>query len=359
MIRYVQGNLLEAPAEALVNTVNTEGVMGKGIALQFKERFPPTYEAYRAASKRGEVVVGRMFVTRTGELMGPKWIINFPTKKYWRQPSKLEYIIDGAHDLATVIRENGIRSVAVPPLGCGNGGLDWAMVKPVIESALGGLTDVDVMVFEPGEAYQSSAKRSGVNELTPARALIVQAIRRYGVLGFECTNLEAQKLAYFLQRALVALSLPNVLNLRFKAHLYGPYSDGLRHFLNDLDGSYLRCEKRMADAGPMEPIAVDFGRLGQLDQYLAQGEARDFSKAIELVESLTDGFQSPYQMELLSTVDCLQQRARRSLSLDELMEAIAHWPGGEKAAQRKLALFPRTAVEVARQRLEQFRATLQ
>lgn len=124
MIRYAQGNLLDAPVEALVNTVNTEGVMGKGIALQFKERFAKNYEAYRSASKRGDVTAGRMFVTRTEELTGPKWIINFPTKKRWRQPSRLEYIIEGASDLARVIHDNQIRSVAVPPLGCGNGGLD-------------------------------------------------------------------------------------------------------------------------------------------------------------------------------------------------------------------------------------------
>jgi len=351
MIRYTQGNLLEAPVEALVNTVNTEGVMGKGIALQFRERFPKNYEAYRSASKRGDVAPGRMFVTRTDELTGPKWIINFPTKKQWRQPSRLEYIIEGASDLARVVQDNQIRSIAVPPLGCGNGGLEWAAVKPVIESALSGLENVDIVVFEPAPGYQGSIKRRGVEELTPARALIVQIIRRYSVLGFECTNLEVHKLAYFLQRVILGLRLENVLNLRFKAHLYGPYSEQLRHLLDYLDGSFLHCDKRLADAGPMDPISLDLARLSRLDDFLAGESARPFLQALLKTEMIVDGFQSPYQMELLSTVDCLQQRAGHELTMVELMDALAKWPGGAGAAKRKLKLFASPAVDVARQRL--------
>lgn len=225
-------------------------------------------------------------------------------------------------------------------------------MKPVIESALSGLEGVDVIVFEPAPGYQGAVKRRGVEELTPARALVVQMIRRYNVLGFECTNLEVHKLAYFLQRVLVALHLPNVLNLRFRAHLYGPYSDGLRHLLDFLDGSFLHCDKRLADAGPMEPISLDFDRLQRLDDFLAGESARPFLRALAETEAIIDGYQSPFQMELLSTVDCLQKRAGRQLNLDELMASLAKWPGGTKAAKRKLALFPAPVVEVARKRLE-------
>ena len=149
MIRYTTGNLLDAQTEALVNTVNEIGVMGKGIALMFREAFPDNTAAYEAACKRGEVRVGRMFVTENHALTGPRWIINFPTKKNWRHPSKLEWVQDGLQDLLRVIKENKIESVALPPLGCGNGGLEWNHVRPAIESALSSLKGVDAIVFEP------------------------------------------------------------------------------------------------------------------------------------------------------------------------------------------------------------------
>ncbi len=148
MIRYTQGNLLEAPAEALVNTVNEVGVMGKGIALMFREAFPENTRAYEAACKAGEVHVGRMLVTRNQALIGPRWIINFPTKRHWRNPSQLDWIRDGLKDLVRVVRENGIRSVALPPLGCGAGGLDWSQVRQEIEAALAELGNVNVLIFE-------------------------------------------------------------------------------------------------------------------------------------------------------------------------------------------------------------------
>jgi O-acetyl-ADP-ribose deacetylase (regulator of RNase III) len=112
-----QGNLLEAGTEALVNTVNTVGVMGKGIALMFKEKYPENFDSYEAACTAGVVEVGRMFVTPGMELGGPRWIVNFPTKKHWRSPSKLEWIEAGLKDLKGVIKELKIRSIAIPPLG--------------------------------------------------------------------------------------------------------------------------------------------------------------------------------------------------------------------------------------------------
>lgn len=149
MIRYIQGNLLEASAEALINTVNEVGVMGKGVALMFREAFPENTRAYEAACKAGEVRVGRMFVTRNADLMGPRWIINFPTKQHWRHPSRLEWVQEGLRDLVRVLHKNGIRSVALPALGCGNGGLEWTRVRAEIETTFQGMQDVDILVFEP------------------------------------------------------------------------------------------------------------------------------------------------------------------------------------------------------------------
>lgn len=172
MINFLQGNLLEAPVEAVVNTVNTVGVMGKGIALMFKDAFPDNFRAYEKACQRKEVRVGHMFVTERVGFEGPNWIINFPTKQHWRQPSKMEWIAEGLHDLSRVVQERNIRSIALPPLGCGNGGLEWSEVRPEIERALASLKDVEVLVFEPTAKYQNVAKRTGVMKLTPARALV-------------------------------------------------------------------------------------------------------------------------------------------------------------------------------------------
>lgn len=149
MIRFVQGNLLDAQVEALVNAVNTVGVMGKGIALMFEAAFPANFRTYENACKRGEVVVGRMFVTETLNHEICRWIVNFPTKKHWRNPSKLEWISDGLHDLKGVIRAHHVRSTALPALGTGNGGLDWSYVRAEIERVLGDLEDVDIFVYEP------------------------------------------------------------------------------------------------------------------------------------------------------------------------------------------------------------------
>lgn len=149
MIRYAKGDLLGADVEALVNAVNTVGVMGKGIALQFKKTFPENFLVYEEACRRGAVEIGRMLVTETGA-QRPRWVINFPTKKDWRHPSKLEYVERGLGDLVRVIQEHGIKSIAIPALGCGLGGLDWERVKPAIEHALAGVPELDARVYEPG-----------------------------------------------------------------------------------------------------------------------------------------------------------------------------------------------------------------
>ncbi|HHJ4203746.1 TPA: macro domain-containing protein, partial [Aeromonas veronii] len=201
MIRYTTGNLLDAPVEALVNTVNTVGVMGKGIALMFKERFPANMRAYAEACKQGDVVTGKMFITQTGELLGPRWIVNFPTKQHWRNPAQMAWIQDGLQDLRAWLQAQQVSSIAIPPLGAGNGGLPWPEVKQAIETALGDL-DIDILLYEPSRQYQNVAKRGGVAELTPARALIAELVRRYWFLGMECSLLEIQKLAWFLARVI-------------------------------------------------------------------------------------------------------------------------------------------------------------
>jgi O-acetyl-ADP-ribose deacetylase (regulator of RNase III) len=339
MITFRQGNLIEAPVEALVNTVNTVGVMGKGIALMFKEAFPENFRAYEQACKRKEIKIGHMFVTENLALEGPRWLINFPSKKHWRQPSKLEWIVEGLKDLRRVIEEKQIASVALPPVGCGNGGLDWREVRPEIERILGSLDSVEVVVFEPTRKYQNVAKPTGVAKLTPARALVAEMVRRYWVLGIECTFLEVQKLCWFLERTIRRLGIKDPVDLRFAADKYGPYSDRLRHLLNGLDGSYLHCDKRLSDAGPSDTIWFDEERRAYLDLYLKQSEQRPLLEVLDRTAELIDGFESPLGMELLATVDWLIEREHCEPNLPAIRDGLSRWPAGPAAAERKLRIF--------------------
>lgn len=338
-MRFVKGNLLDAKVEALVNTVNTVGVMGKGIALMFKEAFPANFRAYKAACKTTQVRIGRMFVTENRKFEGPRWIINFPTKKHWRQASKLEWIVEGLKDLRRVIQENGIRSIALPPLGSGNGGLDWEEVRPEIERVLGDLVDVEIQVYEPIAKYQNVAKRTGIEKLTPARALMAEMIRRYWVLGIECTYLEVQKLGWFLERTIHSLGFEDPLKLQFKADRYGPYSDRLRHLLNALDGTYLHCDKRLSDAGPADTIWFDGARRKYVDLFLQQESSKPLNSVLDLTTKRIDGFESPLGMELLATVDWLIQRERAEPTLSGIRSGLLTWPAGQAAAERKIRLF--------------------
>lgn len=351
MMRFITGNLLEADVEAVVNTVNTQGVMGKGIALMFKERYPSNYKAYAAACKAGEVRVGQMFVTHVNELGGPRWVINFPTKEHWRPPTKIEWVRDGLAALREVILEKGIRSVAVPPLGCGNGGLDWRNVRPLIEEALGGLEGVEVIVYEPTAKYQNVAKKKGVEKLTPARALVAEMVRRYWVLGIECTLLETQKLAWFLERTIKRMGLEDPLDLRFVANRYGPYAARLTHLLDGLDGSYLHCEKRLADAGTFDTIWFDESKREKIELYLKSSKASVYRPALEATDELIDGFQSPLGMEALATVDWLIFRERAEATLPGIREGIRNWPAGARDARRKEKLFSDRLLALALERL--------
>jgi O-acetyl-ADP-ribose deacetylase (regulator of RNase III) len=354
MMRFIQGNLFDAQVDAVVNTVNTVGVMGKGIALMFKEKFPENYEAYAGACKRGEVKIGSMFVTRSPELAGPRWIINFPTKKHWRQPSKLEWIAEGLKDLRKVIADKGIRSVAIPPLGSGNGRLEWPAVRTLIETALSGLADTEVIVYEPTAKYQSVAKGRGAEKLTPARAIIAEMIRRYGLLGLECSILEVQKLAWLLTRVLHQSGLKDPLKLSFDANRYGPFAPQLTHLLNALDGSYLHCEKRVADASPFDAIHFDQEWKPRLLAYLTTSDAAAYVEAINKTDELIDGFQSPLGMEALATVDWLLSREQAQASLAGIRQAIKSWRGGPASAERKQRLFSDRLLQASLDRLQRF-----
>ena len=352
MIRYTQGNLLEASTEALVNTVNEVGVMGKGIALMFREAFPQNMRIYEAACQAKEVHVGTMLTVRERDLTGERWIINFPTKKHWRHPSKMPWIREGLKDLARVIREKHIRSIAIPPLGCGNGGLEWSQVRREIEHELDGLSNVEIVVYAPTSEYQNSAKRNGVEELTPARALIAELVRRYAVLGLDCTNLEVQKLGWFLTRVIRKRRLADPLALEYSANKFGPYADNLRHLLNGLDGSYLHCEKRLSDAGPSDLIWFEDSKRAKIAAFLETPECAPFHDALEETAAVIDGFESPLGMELLATVDWIASEMKCDLTLNAVKDGLGRWPGEPAAARRKERLFNDRLLQIAIDRLQ-------
>lgn len=344
-IEFTQGNLLEANAEALVNTVNTVGVMGKGIALMFKEAYPENFKEYQAACRAQEVQVGKMFVTQRDSLLGPKWIINFPTKAHWRYPSRIKWVEQGLDDLISVIKDKGIKSIALPPLGAGNGGLEWADVRKTIVEKLEDLDGVHFIIYEPTRKYQNVAKRTGVEKLTAPRASVAEMVRRYSVLGIECSLLEVQKLGYFVERFNRQLALPEF-RFDFVAHKFGPYSDKLKHMLNGLDGSYLHCDIRLADAGPFEPIRFDEAKRDKIALFM-KTEGREYLPAVEATSNLIDGFESPLGMELLATVDWLVVEMGAEPTVPAVRAKLQSWPGGRESSERKLGLFEDRIIDIA------------
>jgi O-acetyl-ADP-ribose deacetylase (regulator of RNase III) len=350
MMQFTKGNVLEADVEALVNTVNTVGVMGKGIALMFKEAYPENFKEYEAAFKRGDLEIGSVFVHELPPKLtgGPRWILNFPTKKHWRNKSRVEWVEAGLQDLRRVIEELGIRSIAIPPLGCGHGGLRWADVRRLIQSTLADLDDVAIHIYEPTSKYQNVAKRRGVKALTDARALVVELVRRYLLLGVECSLLEVQKLTFFLDREIRANGLGDPLKLRFVARRYGPYADSLRHLLDALDGSFLHCGKRISDAKRFDAIWVDDSKHADVAGYL-ESKASAYLPAIDDTYTLIDGFESPHGMELLSTVAWLLDEEGCEPTVASARDGLERWP--ENAGQRKQRLFDDRMLGLAIDRL--------
>jgi O-acetyl-ADP-ribose deacetylase (regulator of RNase III) len=292
MIQYTQGDILQADAEALVNTVNCVGVMGRGIALRFKNAYPANFKAYAAACKRGDVQPGRMFVYDT-ELPPPRWIINFPTKRDWRGKSRIEDIEAGMCALVHEIRTRGISSIAIPPLGSGLGGLAWSDVRPIIGAALVELPDVRVIVYEPGGQSQE-AIQTAVPKMTPGRAALVGLIRSYltGMMDTSISLLEIHKLMYFLQAA------GEPLKLQYVKAPYGPYAENLRHVLRAVNGHLITGYTAGGDA-PTEQVTLMPGAVEQADAFLA--EHPQTNARFDRVRELVDGFETPFGLELLAT----------------------------------------------------------
>lgn len=344
MITQADGNLLEADVDALVNTVNTVGIMGKGIALQFKRAFPAMFKDYERAARSHQLAMGRMHVWPTEQMTGPRFIINFPTKSHWKSRSKLTDIESGLDDLVEVIRARGIRSIAVPPLGCGNGGLDWRDVEPLILRKLAHLTDVDVVIYPPNGAPAAAdmPTAEAKPDMTPGRAALVALMSGYATHAMAMPSLiESQKLMYFLQVA------GEPLRLEFKKHLYGPYADNLRHVLRVVEGHYVSgYGDGSVPVQEAEPLCVLPGALDEAQPVLkAHPEtARRIARVLELAE----GFESAYGLELLASVHwVMTEDPAHAHDLESVVTAVQAWN------TRKGRMFNRDHVSTAWQLLRE------
>lgn len=329
MIVYKTGNILKEDVEAIVNTVNCVGIMGRGIALQFKNVFPENFSAYAKACKQDLVQPGRMFIFETGELTNPKYVINFPTKRHWKGKSRIEDIESGLSTLASDIRERGIRSIAIPPLGCGLGGLDWPDVRSRIESALSNLNDVQIVVFEPDKGKVDARPNFSKNapKITPGRAALVGLMERYlnGLLDPFITLLEVHKLMYFMQAA----GQPLKLNYK-KAH-FGPFAENLGQVLNVVEGHLVSGYADGGDA-PDKQLQLIPGASEEASKFLrddAETLAR-FDKVCVLVE----GFESPFGLELLATVHWVVEQENAKDSDDVIARTYA-WNDRKKGFSRR------------------------
>lgn len=342
MIEYQTGDILKADTQALVNTVNCVGVMGRGIALQFKLKYPENFRAYKKVCDRRELEPGRMFVFDRGELFkeepGPQYIINFPTKTHWRPPSKIEYIEAGMEALVKEIQQRDIESIAIPPLGCGNGGLNWKDVEAIIEQHVAALPMVRVVLYPPG--YEPDVDDIDVETerptMTPGRALVIKLLDIYQEPGYQHGKLEVQKLAYLLQAA------GQDLQLDYVASHYGPFANNLNHVLQRIEGHFIEgYGTREQDS----EIRLLPGAVREAEDVIAGN--KDIEDRLARVQNVIEGFETPFGLELLTTVLWVTQNGQGAQdTLHQVIARVHDWN------RRKKELFTPEQIRVAWERLQ-------
>lgn len=335
MLKLKRGNLLDEKTEALVNTVNCVGVMGKGVALQFKQAFPANFKHYQKACKNNEVRPGQMFTVATESLLNPRYIINFPTKRHWRQKSQIEDIKAGLKALVQEVQTLGIQSIAIPPLGCGNGGLDWAEVKPLIIEAFEPISTVEVILFEPAGAPAAEMMQVATAKppMTAARAALIRLLELYGLPGYRTSRIEIQKLAYFLKVA----GEPALQKLDYCRFHYGPYAHNLNHALQRMEGHYIRGYGDGSDRAQIQVLPEGH----EAAQVFLEKE-QDIRQHLERVSQLIQGFETPYGMEMLATLHWVAQED--PLAAEDCQVAIQHV---QEWNDRKKNLFKHHHLEIA------------
>lgn len=348
MISVVTGNLFDSDAQALVNTVNTVGVMGKGIALQFKEAYPDNYRIYRKACKEGTFSVGQMLVTSVNDIYGgqERYIINFPTKTDWRKPSEYLYIEKGLEALKNEIIERGIKSIAIPPLGSSNGGLNWPQVKEMIIAALVDV-DCDIRIYEPSAKIQERMKAERA-KLSPARAMLLDVACDLSANGEFFSEFAAEKIVYFLQR----FGAADIFKLQFKPYIYGPYSSKVRYMLHHLNGSYI---SGMSDLNnrPFDDIWLLPGTYEAINEFWQKETNPEYKQIAERTKAFLSGYYSNFGLELLATVDYILQNQLKGQFVDDdaivltVLDYVKNW--NERKSRLFTDSYVRNAVSYLRQ----------
>jgi O-acetyl-ADP-ribose deacetylase (regulator of RNase III) len=339
-LTFKKGDMFSEPAQALVNTVNCVGVMGKGVALEFKKRWPENFKAYKRICDTKALSPGQVFIFDTNELFatdGPRYLVNFPTKDHWSSKSKISYVEDGLDALSKAIKEYKISSISIPPLGCGNGGLDWADVKPMIVSKLGELENVEVVVFSPKDAVDEPEHVHSTLNMTFERAILLKSLGDLeGYFDGSFDRISLQKIVYFLQAFGVKFQL------KFARNLHGPYSEKLRK-------AFLALENHRMISGFLDEDRqshVTPSGYAIAAEYLQKIDEQTGDEIIDLLGKLIQGYESPYGLELLSSVHWLASHERQP-SIEKIIEAMKNWN------ENKRNSFKEDAIRAAYRRLHE------
>jgi len=317
-----------------VNTVNCVGVMGRGVALQFRNAYPENFKVYKAACDRKELHPGRVLTFDRASFENPRFLINFPTKVHWKGKSRMEYIDSGLEALVEEVRRREIRSIALPPLGCGLGGLDWDEVRPRIEAAFAELPSVRVLLYEPAgaPAPETMTHAAAPPKMTLGNAAPLALVQRYlaALMDTSVTLLEIQKLLYFLQES------GEPLNLKYAKGHYGPYSETVRHVLKGIEGHYLLGYGDAADVPTREiKLVEDYGE--KAEKFLQ--DHQETLPRLKRVSDLICGFETAYGMELLATVHWVVTK-EGARNLDDVINRVYKWSDRKR-------MFPEVHLQIA------------
>jgi len=339
MFRFTKENIINVKADALVNSVNLVGVMGKGVALAVKEAFPENYKLYKKACESKQIAIGKIFVTETG-LLFPRYIINFPTKIHWRDPSSYDWIKAGLLSLKEWLKKSDVNSIVIPPLGSGNGKLNWAKVKLMIMEILNDLSnEIEIILIEPSSSFEIiETANVSKNKLTPARAMLLYLFNKYRILGYEINLLVAQKIAYFLQR------VGEPLNLNFQKGFYGPYAHNLIPVLKALKPKFLSF-KSLDDSKPSTIIRLNNNTMEEVENYIEENLTDQQKENLNKTLMLIQDFETPFGLELLGTIDFILIEKNNYFDTNNILSEISNW------TKRKANLFKPYHIEVARERL--------
>jgi len=319
MLELTKGDILKADAEALVNSVNCVGVMGRGIALQFRKAFPENYRMYKSACDNKQLHPGQMLTYDLNRFENPRYVINFPTKRHWKGKSKIEDIESGLKALVEEVHKRKIKSIAIPPLGCGLGGLNWRRIKLIIQKAFATLPDVRVLLYEPVGApvAEEMVKDHKVPKMTVGRAVLLGLMNRYlkAVMDPFISLLEIHKLMYFMQES------GEKLRLNYTRAVYGPYAENLRHVLNAIEGYFIN---GYADAEDKPDIQIELIPEAATRADLLLKDHHATRERFDRVVDLIKGFETPFGMELLATVHWVRTK-EDAKTIDEAIAKTYAW----------------------------------